>query len=181
MHPQVHGPGRALKFFGKRKDARTGLDYVRHPAFRLTRKKRKAGHVTYEASPDYVHRPRALAEIRTLLPTVRVVFVLREPVARAYDEFWTHVRAGRLFRADRDLFVCYGDERSGAKAARTADALAAGAPEGSPARAAALASARAGCVARGARIAPGAASPVMFDAYAKGIAQRRRAAKIPST
>ena len=82
MHPLVHGPSMSLRFFGKRKVSRTAADYVSHPAFALTKKERRSGHVTFEASPEYGARPGALAEIKQLLPAVKLVFVLREPVAR---------------------------------------------------------------------------------------------------
>ena len=158
MHPMVHGPGASLRFFGGR-DERHPLDYAMHPSFALSKAQRRSSHVTFEASPEYGVRPGALREIRALLPDARLVFVLREPVARAYDEFWAHVRRGKLFRRDKELFVCHGADVVGKEAATNAERLG-----GGPG---AVAAARAGCVARGSRVPPTVASPLVFDAYAR--------------
>jgi len=42
---------------------------------------------TLEKTPDYIRKPHALAEIAWLLPTVRLVLLLREPASRAYSHF----------------------------------------------------------------------------------------------
>ncbi|KAH8045502.1 heparan sulfate 2-O-sulfotransferase [Aureococcus anophagefferens] len=154
MHPMVHGPGASLRFFGGR-DERHPLDYAMHPSFALSKAQRRSSHVTFEASPEYGVRPGALREIRALLPDARLVFVLREPVARAYDEFWAHVRRGKLFRRDKELFVCHGAEVVGKEAATNAERLG-----GGPGAVAPLRCARA-------RVPPTVASPLVFDAYAR--------------
>ncbi|KAH8087654.1 sulfotransferase domain-containing protein [Aureococcus anophagefferens] len=124
MHPMVHGPGASLRFFGGR-DERHPLDYAMHPSFALSKAQRRSSHVTFEASPEYGVRPGALREIRALLPDARLVFVLREPVARAYDEFWAHA-PGKLFRRDKELFVCHGADVVGKEAATNAERLGGG-------------------------------------------------------
>ncbi|KAK7233023.1 hypothetical protein SO694_00039015 [Aureococcus anophagefferens] len=156
MHPMVHGPGASLRFFGGR-DERHPLDYAMHPSFALSEAQRRSSHVTFEASPEYGVRPGALREIRAPLPDARLVFVLREPVARAYGEFWAHA-PGKLFRRDKELFVCHGADVVGKERRRTRSASAAGRAPSRPLR---------GRVARGSRVPPTVASPLVFDAYAR--------------
>ena len=69
------------------------------------------------------------------------------------------MRRGKLFRRDRELFVCYGEDAVGKQAAANAERLGGG--QG------AVAAARAGCNARGLRVPPTVASPLIFDAYAR--------------
>jgi hypothetical protein len=50
---------------------------------------RRAGgrYITGEASPDYLPHPHAPARLAALLPEVRLVVILRDPVERAYSHF----------------------------------------------------------------------------------------------
>lgn len=50
-----------------------------------------------EDSPSYLCSEKAPARIARLLPDVRLIFLLRDPVARAYSNYWHWVRTGRAF------------------------------------------------------------------------------------
>ena len=41
----------------------------------------------FEKSPEYARKPWAMEEIAALLPSVRLVLLLREPASRAYSHF----------------------------------------------------------------------------------------------
>jgi hypothetical protein len=47
-----------------------------------------------EASPSYLPDPNAAERIRAALPDARVIVSLRDPVERAYANYWTWVRLG---------------------------------------------------------------------------------------
>lgn len=49
------------------------------------------GKVTGEASPDYMYIEWVPERIHELLPDVKLIFILRNPVSRAYSHYW-HVR-----------------------------------------------------------------------------------------
>lgn len=58
--------------------------------------KRRTGmdRVVGEASPDYMFYPRAAARVADLLPSVKLIVVLRDPVERAYSHYWHQVTRG---------------------------------------------------------------------------------------
>lgn len=45
-----------------------------------------------EASPGYLTHPRAPDRIHRLLPHARLILTLRDPIARAYSQYWDHRR-----------------------------------------------------------------------------------------
>ncbi|MBU1003195.1 MAG: sulfotransferase domain-containing protein [Proteobacteria bacterium] len=47
-----------------------------------------------EASTLYMHAPDAAGLIRRHIPSVRLVFILRDPVARMYSQYWQERKAG---------------------------------------------------------------------------------------
>jgi hypothetical protein len=50
--------------------------------------------VRVEASPSYLWDPRLPERVRSLLPTPKLVVLLREPVDRAWSQYWMRVRHG---------------------------------------------------------------------------------------
>jgi hypothetical protein len=57
---------------------------------------RRHGHrpLLGEASPYYMFHPAAAARIHETAPQVRLIALLREPVARAYSNYWDRVATG---------------------------------------------------------------------------------------
>lgn len=53
-----------------------------------------SGRITGEGSTTYFPNPLAPARVARSLPSVKLVLLLREPVARAHSEYWMHVRLG---------------------------------------------------------------------------------------
>lgn len=54
-----------------------------------------SGRITGEGSVTYLTDPDAPARVREALPNVKLIVLLREPVSRAYSEYWMDVRLGR--------------------------------------------------------------------------------------
>lgn len=51
--------------------------------------------LSLESSPYYMFEPRVPSRIRELVPDVRLVFLLRDPVDRAYSHYQNNLRLGR--------------------------------------------------------------------------------------
>lgn len=51
---------------------------------------------TGEATPNYLTLPTAPAQIRRLLPEIKLIVSLRNPVSRAYSAYWHGVREGAI-------------------------------------------------------------------------------------
>ena len=47
-----------------------------------------------EATPEYIFHPHAVARIKADLPEVKLIVLLRNPVERAYSQYWHEVRLG---------------------------------------------------------------------------------------
>jgi Sulfotransferase domain len=62
----------------------------------LDRQRRRTGRrpLVGEASPYYMFHPAAPERIRETLPDVRLIALLREPVSRAYSNYWDRVATG---------------------------------------------------------------------------------------
>jgi len=56
---------------------------------------RSAGSLAFESSPYYMFDPRVPARMREMLPAAKIVFLLRDPVSRAYSHYQHSVRRGR--------------------------------------------------------------------------------------
>jgi hypothetical protein len=52
-----------------------------------------------EATVEYMVDPEAPSRIAELLPDVRLIFTLRDPIARAYSHYWHRVKTGHEARA----------------------------------------------------------------------------------
>ena len=53
------------------------------------------GRLPFESSPYYLFEPRVPARIRSLVPDVKLVVLLRDPVARAFSHYHNNRRLGR--------------------------------------------------------------------------------------
>jgi len=63
--------------------------------FPLKSKLRAAHAITGEASPYYMYHPTAPERIKSALPSVKIIAILRNPVERAYSHYQHMVRVGR--------------------------------------------------------------------------------------
>lgn len=72
--------------------------YLAHFASDHQRARASGGNspmITGEASPYYLHHPEVPSRVASLLPEVKLIAFLRNPVDRAYSHYQQHVREGR--------------------------------------------------------------------------------------
>lgn len=55
----------------------------------------RGNSLTCEASPYYIFHPLAAGRIKQILPDVKLICILRDPVVRAYSHYCKEVRMGR--------------------------------------------------------------------------------------
>lgn len=58
-----------------------------------------------EASPSYIFYPGTAERIHQHLPDVQIIAILRDPIDRAFSEYWHHWRMGRKLNDDFLSFV----------------------------------------------------------------------------
>ncbi len=68
---------------------------------------RPAGSFCIEASPHYMFEPQVASRAHALRPDMRAIFLLRNPVSRAYSHYQHEVRRGR---ETRSFEQCIDDE-----------------------------------------------------------------------
>ena len=92
QHPQINPPFRKeIKFFDIH--YLQGLGWYR--AHFPTRFKMKSGMLTGEATPYYIFHPAAPERVAKVLPNVKLIVLLRNPVDRAYSHYNHMLRVGR--------------------------------------------------------------------------------------
>ena len=92
QHPQINPPFRKeIKFFDIH--YLQGLGWYR--AHFPTRFKMKSGMLTGEATPYYIFHPAAPERVAKVLPNVKLIALLRNPVDRAYSHYNHMLRVGR--------------------------------------------------------------------------------------
>lgn len=102
-------------------------EFPTRPGMALTRLVRRRRVVTGEATPAYLAHPTAPARVRAVLPDVKLVAVLREPVERAVSQYWMGLNNGeyamtieealdeeRVVRAEELARVARGEEPTAA-------------------------------------------------------------------
>ena len=57
--------------------------------------------ITYEKTPDYLPNATALKSIYSLIPSVSLIFMLRDPSSRAYSAYQHHCRKGRFYEGPK--------------------------------------------------------------------------------
>ncbi|MGA7192574.1 MAG: sulfotransferase [Anaerolineales bacterium] len=91
-HPRINPPFRKeIKFFDIHYPEGLGWYRAHFP----TCFKMKPGMATGEATPYYIFHPTAANRIAKLLPNVKLIALLRNPVDRAYSHYNHMVRVGR--------------------------------------------------------------------------------------
>lgn len=60
---------------------------------------------TFEKSPDYIRDRAALHSIRQLMPSMRIIVLLRNPALRALSEFSHHCRHGRYVKFSKEVHI----------------------------------------------------------------------------
>ncbi|MCB0208057.1 MAG: sulfotransferase domain-containing protein [Anaerolineae bacterium] len=91
-HSQVYFPEQPqeLHYFDIDENFNKGLAYY-ESFFREAQPEQTA---IGQTSPLYIYEPQAPARIAQLLPQVKLIFILRNPVERAYSHYWHSVKKG---------------------------------------------------------------------------------------
>lgn len=87
-HPDVTGPAfKEISFFDRH--------YMRGERWYRAHFPRRRGHIVGEASPSYLFHPAAPERAARLVPAVRLIALLRNPVDRAFSHYQHEVVLGR--------------------------------------------------------------------------------------
>lgn len=82
-HPEVYVPEeKELHFFDRFYDK--GLE---HYSANFTAEKRSGAKVWGELTPNYYQEDQALERIKATIPNVKIIYILREPVSRAFSQY----------------------------------------------------------------------------------------------
>jgi len=92
LHPQIYGSAKKEVHFFDRNYSK-GVNWYRSH-FPL-RQKLKGGWVTFEATPCYLMFPHAAERISQLLPNIKFIVMLRNPVDRAISHYFHEVAGNR--------------------------------------------------------------------------------------
>ena len=118
-HPQVIGASwKEVFFFDNQFDK--GLPWYR-AHFPLARRLERRSAVTGEASPYYLRHPCAAERIASVLPEIRLIALLRNPVDRAISHYWHQVKRDREPLTLEDALAAEDERVGDAEAALRAD------------------------------------------------------------
>lgn len=77
---------------------------------------RSAGQIAGEFTPAYMSYPETAARIREVCGTsVRIIFTIRDPVARAFSEFQDNLRRGLVRETDFERALALEDSATGSR------------------------------------------------------------------
>lgn len=92
-HPQCGASIRKeVRFFTEFYDR--GVGWYRSHFPLMARGKDPSRHVFFEATPDYLLDPRVPRRATELMPDVKIIVLLRDPIKRAYSHYWHNRRLG---------------------------------------------------------------------------------------
>jgi hypothetical protein len=84
-HPQVYvSPVKEINFFFHNALYEQGLDFYESHFTGAPEDARAVG----EASPGYICHPQAPARIHQIYPDLKLILIVRDPVDRAYSQYW---------------------------------------------------------------------------------------------
>ena len=114
-HPDVFtGPVKELRFFSGESISQEAAPTSGPPisdfkAYREYFERDSKYQAAGEASPSYIFYPGTAERIHRHLPDVRIIAILRDPIDRAFSEYWHHWRMGRQLNDDFLGFVLSED------------------------------------------------------------------------
>lgn len=92
-HPDCRASIRKeIRFFTEFYDS--GVDWYRAHFPVLWRGRNGSSPICFEATPDYLLDPRVPERATELMPDVRIIVLMRDPVKRAYSHYWHNRRLG---------------------------------------------------------------------------------------
>jgi hypothetical protein len=97
-HPEVMGPSwKEVSFFDRRygRERTYRSSFPAWPRQWVVSRRRGVWPLVGEASPSYILHPLAPRRVAEMVPDVRLIALLRDPVERAYSHYQHEVRLGR--------------------------------------------------------------------------------------
>lgn len=109
-HPDIFMPAiKEIRFFDLDQNFARGVDWYGQ----FFRPGLGAGAMMFgEASPGYLHFPKAAERMRTVVPDARLIVLLRDPVKRAYSHHWNRVRGGHERRTFHEVVTAHVEGRA---------------------------------------------------------------------
>lgn len=87
-HTEVFLPeSKEVHFFDRNQSFNKGIDWYKNFF-----SKSKSEKVIMDITPNYMNKEYVPERIKKLLPDVKLIFVLRNPVTRAYSNYWDNIR-----------------------------------------------------------------------------------------
>lgn len=118
-HPQcVPSQTKEVHYFDKNYDRGEAWYRMNFP---MHAKLRASGRQTFESSPYYMCEPRVPARMQALLPQVKLIFLVRNPVSRAYSHYQHSVLRRREPLSFEEALEAEQDRLAGEEAKMLAD------------------------------------------------------------
>jgi hypothetical protein len=116
-HPQcIPASTKEIHYFDRRADKSVASYRMHFPLMAEL-----AGKQTFESSPYYMCEPRVPARVKALLPEVKLIFLLRNPVTRAYSHYQHSVLRRREPLSFEDGLEAEADRIAGEEAKMMAE------------------------------------------------------------
>lgn len=97
QHPSIIEPSaKEIHFFDR--DYKKGIKYYKRSfptrTYKNIIKKLTGNAITGEATPDYCYIPNCMERINYYIPNVKIIFIIRNPIERAYSEYIMNIKKG---------------------------------------------------------------------------------------
>lgn len=89
-HQEVGIPNEEINYFDKDENYQKGISWYSNWFRRFGDKK-----ITGEKTPAYCYEPKAVKRIYDQNPSMKLVWILRNPVKRTYSNYWHYIRIGK--------------------------------------------------------------------------------------
>jgi len=89
-HPDIYAPVKEIHFFSRPRFEKGIAWYESHFS------KCVAGKVCGEFSTSYLYAPEAALRIKAAYPEVKLIAILRDPIARAYSQYGNSLKSGEI-------------------------------------------------------------------------------------
>lgn len=90
QHPNIYMVNKEIHFFDTEENFKKGIEWYKQ-FFKNNNEKKAIG----EKTPEYLYNTKVPERIYNVVPNVKLIFVLRNPVKRAYSHYWHNVRSGQ--------------------------------------------------------------------------------------
>ena len=114
-HAELYAPEKPqeIHFFDMEENHERGLDW-----FASLFADASPEQQVFQTSPLYLYEEAVAGRIAEATPEARLIFILREPVARAYSHYWHEIRYGREHLPFEEALACERERLGGGFAAR---------------------------------------------------------------